>query len=362
MQRYRSVRDFDWSLLLVTLLIAAIGVFQIYSATRGTKFEDVWWKQIVWIGLGLALMWLAASIDYHTLLGHVPLFYVGSVSALLLTVAVGKRVFGSRRWISLGGGVNLQISEFAKIVIILLVARYLAELRRDEVTFGEIFKLAIYVGIPALLVMRQPDLGTALTYLAILGAGILLAGLDWKQLVAIVLLCGFAVPVAWPFLNDYQKRRLETFVNPNADPRGAGYQVIQSRIAVGHRGGAGDADAVGLSAGRAHRLYFFRIRRRTRLRGRYISTELVFSADHADCAECTGRAGSVRHVSLYGSCSSPALPLIGECGDGDREYAGDRDSSAAYELWRFARVFGLYDVGVGEQRAVAPIRQLAAPA
>ena len=213
MPRYRSFRDIDWPLLVVTLVICALGVIQIFSATHDTKFHDAWWKQIVWIALGVGLMWLVASIDYHTLLGQVPLFYTVTVGALLFTVAVGTRVFGSKRWISIAG-MNLQISEFAKLVIILMVARYLSELKRDDAGIGDLLKLGVLVGIPTLLVMRQPDLGTSLTYLAILGAGILLAGLRWHHLAAIALVAGLSVPIAWPFLNNYQKARLETFVNP----------------------------------------------------------------------------------------------------------------------------------------------------
>jgi rod shape determining protein RodA len=234
MPRYRSIRDLDWSLLALTLVICALGVVQIYSATHGTKFEGAWWKQIVWIGLGLGLMWLVASIDYHTLLGQVGFFYVATVLALIATFA-GTRIFGAKRWISIGG-VGFQASEFAKLVVILMVARYLSELKRDELGIGDLLKLGVLVGIPTLLVMKQPDLGTSLTYVAILGAGILIAGLRWHYLAAMALAAGLAMPVGWTLLNDYQKARLETFVNPDADPKGHGYQVIQSRIAVGHGG------------------------------------------------------------------------------------------------------------------------------
>ncbi len=95
MPRYRSIKDLDWFLLVVTLAICALGVLQIYSATHGTKFEDAWWKQIIRIGLGLGLMWLVASVDYHTLLGQVGFFYVSTVAALAFTVLVGVRIFGS---------------------------------------------------------------------------------------------------------------------------------------------------------------------------------------------------------------------------------------------------------------------------
>src|SRR5262249_27541488 len=144
--------------------------------TRDTRWQDAWWKQILWIALGLALMWLVTSIDYHTLLAQVPFLYAALMGALLLTFAVGRLVFGSRRWIRVLG-FNLQISEFVKLVIILLVARYLAELKRDEIGFREVLKIGGLVGIPTALVMYQPDLGTALTYLPILAVGILLAGL-----------------------------------------------------------------------------------------------------------------------------------------------------------------------------------------
>lgn len=280
MPRYRSIRDLDWSLLAITLVICALGVVQIYSATHGTKFEDAWWKQIIWIGLGLGLMWLVASIDYHTLLGQVGFFYVSTVIALAVTVFAGTKIFGSRRWISIGG-INFQISEFAKLVVILMVARYLSELKRDEVGIGDILKLGVLVGIPALLVMKQPDLGTSLTYIAILGAGILLAGLRWHHLAAIALVAGLSLPLAWPFLNDYQKARLETFVNPDADPKGRGYQVIQSRIAVGHGGVWG----TGATRGTQTQLRFLPV----------AHTDFIFSA----FAEEQGFVGVVVVLGMY---------------------------------------------------------------
>ena len=244
MPRYRSFREMDWPLLGITLAICAIGVLQIYSATHGTKFEDAWWKQIIWIGLGLAIMWAAASIDYHTLLGQVPMLYCIAVAALFITVVAGKYVFGSRRWVSLLG-VNLQLSEFVKIVIILMVARYLSELKKDDVGIRDLLKLGGLVGIPAALVVYQPDLGTSLTYVAILTGGILLAGIRWQYLATIVLACALAAPAIYPFLNDYQQKRVTSFIDPLSDPRGSGYQVIQSRIAIGHGGIWGTGTAQG---------------------------------------------------------------------------------------------------------------------
>ena len=235
MARYRSFRDLDWPLLLVGLVICALGVLQIYSATRDTRWQDAWWKQLIWIAVAMGLMWLVTSIDYHTLLGQTPLLYATSVTALIAVLAVGRLVFGSRRWIRILG-INFQISEFVKLVIILVVARYVSELRSDEVRPRDLLKLGGLVGIPALLVMYQPDLGTGLTYLPILAAGILIAGVRWQYLAIIALAGALTLPAGWYFLKDYQRARLVTFLDPSGDPRGAGYQVIQSKIAVGDGG------------------------------------------------------------------------------------------------------------------------------
>lgn len=235
MARYRSYRDLDWPLLLITLVICGLGVLQIYSATRETHWEDAWWKQLIWIGIALALMWVVTSIDYHTLLGQIPLLYTLSVTALVGVLLVGRLVFGSRRWIRILG-VNLQVSEFVKLVIILVVARCVSELRSDEIKPRDLLKLGGLVGIPAMLVISQPDLGTGLTYLPILAVGILIAGVQWRYLAIVALVGALTLPVGWYLLKDYQRQRLVTFLDPSGDPRGAGYQVIQSKIAVGDGG------------------------------------------------------------------------------------------------------------------------------
>ena len=235
MGRYRRFRDTDWSLLIVSLLICALGVLQIYSATRDTRWQDAWWKQLIWIGVALGLMWVVTSIDYHTLLGQIPLLYVMSVTSLIGVLAVGRLVYGSRRWIRILG-INFQISEFVKLVIILMVARYVSELRSNELRPRDLLKLGGLVGIPALLVMYQPDLGTGLTYLPVLAAGVLVSGVRWQYLSIIALAGALALPAGWYVLKDYQRARLVTFLDPSSDPRGAGYQVIQSRIAVGDGG------------------------------------------------------------------------------------------------------------------------------
>jgi len=272
----------DGWLLILSLIICALGVLQIYSATHGTKWHNAWWKQMVWIVIGLGLMWVTTSIDYHTLLAQVPLLYCISIGALLLTFAIGDLVFHSRRWITIPGtGAQIQTSEFEKIVIILLVARYLSELKSDQVGLRDLLKLGVLVGIPTLLVWSQPDFGTGATYLPIVGAGVLLAGIRWRYLAIVAMVCGLAVPLVWNFLKEGQKARLITFVNPAADPRGRGYQVIQSKIAVGHGGMFG----LGVTQGTQTQLRFLPVPH----------TDFIFSG----FAEEHGFVGVVVALGLY---------------------------------------------------------------
>jgi rod shape determining protein RodA len=237
MTTYLSLRDFDWPMFLIVLMICCIGVLQIFSATIGTQWDGYWWKQIIYILAGVVLMWIVAQIDYHALLGHVFSMYGACVVALLAVLLFGKAAFGSARWIALPGGLHLQVSEFAKLVIILLVARFMTELKSDVLTIKDLLKVAGLVFVPAILINVEPDLGTSLTYLPILGVGVFLAGMPWRYWAAIgvifilVLLPGYKYA-----LKDYQKERVKVLLGEDSDPRGSGYQVNQSKIAIGSGG------------------------------------------------------------------------------------------------------------------------------
>jgi rod shape determining protein RodA len=187
---------------------------------------------VIYIICAIVVMWIATLIDYHTLLAQVPVFYVVSVVTLIATFLVGTTVFGSRRWIGYGS-YKLQISEFVKLVIVLLVARFLTEIKTEQLELPDLLKLGGLVALPMVLVISQPDLGTALTYLPILAVGVFLAGLRWQYAAALVLIVAIVLPVSYLFLKDYQKARLVSFLNPSSDPKVTGYQVIQSQIAVG---------------------------------------------------------------------------------------------------------------------------------
>jgi rod shape determining protein RodA len=234
--RERWFQDLDWPMLLVALAICALGIMQIYSATHGTAWRSAWMKQVLWLACGLVLMWLLARIDYHTLLTRVPLLYGITVSLLLLTLGAGSLAWGSKRWIPVAFGFRFQPSELGKLVIVLLVARYLAELRSDRLEWRDLVKLSGAVGVPAALVLAEPDLGTTLTYLPILAVGFLFGGIRWQHVAATLVVAAVLMPAGWFVLKDYQKARLVTFLDPMQDPLGRGYQVIQSKIAVGAGG------------------------------------------------------------------------------------------------------------------------------
>src|SRR5690242_16292397 len=195
MSRYLSARDIDWPLLAITMLICGVGVLQIYSATLETTYHSGWWRQIVYVAGGLFLMWLVLAFDYHTFLHYVPALYIASVTALLGTYLIGQSAFGSRRWILLGLGLLLQVSEFVELMVVLLVARYLAELKAEQLEIRELLILTALVAVPAGLVLIEPDLGTSLTYFAILVTGAFLAGLRWTYVAAIAVMAALAMAI-----------------------------------------------------------------------------------------------------------------------------------------------------------------------
>lgn len=239
MFRLSSYRDFDWVLLGFVLVLSVISVLEIKSATLHTKFHGFDHKQIGFLAFGLLLMFLISMIDYHRLLDIAPWAYGISILALVAVKLVGQKVLGARRWINLGGGIHFQPSEWVKLVLIVAVARYFWNLAGRPLTWTDIGKAVALVCVPMALVLSQPDLGTALTYSPILMAGLFLGGIRLKQVGMIVLCLALAAGAAWKSgrrLKPYQQARINAFINPDSDPRGSGYQIRQSLIAVGSGG------------------------------------------------------------------------------------------------------------------------------
>ncbi|MFZ0955125.1 MAG: rod shape-determining protein RodA [Candidatus Sulfotelmatobacter sp.] len=241
MSRYVSFRDFDWVLLIFVLLICALGVMEIRSATMHTKFAGSHLKQIYWVVAGVGMMFLMSLVNYQALLEQVHWFYIAAVASLMGVMVFGQKYLGARRWIKMPGGNHFQPSEWVKLILILAVAKYFAELHQRELAWSDFIKAGAIVGFPMLLVLAQPDLGTALTYMPIAVMGVFLGGLQLRQTLVVALLAGIAVGAVFftpkvHLLKSYQKQRLTNFLEPDADPQGAGYQVEQSKIAVGSGG------------------------------------------------------------------------------------------------------------------------------
>jgi rod shape determining protein RodA len=181
-------------------------------------------------------MFILSRIDYHGLLDQAPLIYAVGSFLLVVVLIIGHSRFGAKRWIAIGGGVNLQVSEIMKLVIILMLGRFFSEVRTDSLTLQDLVKSAGLTAIPVLLILKQPDLGTAMVLLSVAVVGAFLAGIDWRHGIVVVLLVALVLPIGWHALKPFQKARLVTFMKPEDNPRGAGYQVLQSEIAVGSGG------------------------------------------------------------------------------------------------------------------------------
>lgn len=237
MRRMISFRDFDWVLLLFVLIICFLGVLEIYSTTAGTKFAGAHVRQIYWIVGGLFLMFMVSLINYQILLENAHWFYIAAVLALLAVALFGKKYLGARRWILLPGGQHFQPSEWVKLVLIIALAKYFSEENDRNASLGDVVKAGLIAGVPMLLVLRQPDMGTALTYIPVAIVGLFLGGIQVRHALIILMVAGVLAPTVWlKGLKPYQKERLTNFLHPDADPKNRGYQLEQSKIAVGSGG------------------------------------------------------------------------------------------------------------------------------
>ena len=235
------------------------------------------------------------------------------------------------------------------------MARYLTELKSDQLELSDLLKLGALVGLPMVLVMVQPDLGTALTFVPILMVGVFLAGFRWQYAVAILVMAAVIAPVGYYFvLKDYQRTRLVTFLDPSQDPRGSGYQVIQSKIAVGSgalwgRGVTKGTQTQGRFLPVPHKDFIFSaFAEEHGFVGVIVVLGFVFPAAHADRAERPNGPGPGRDVYLHGRSGGIVVSRFGQCRDGGGEDAGHGHSAAADEFRRIEYFVGVLDAGAGE--------------
>jgi rod shape determining protein RodA len=248
--------DLDWLLLALVGVLCCLGLIEVYSATRHGAMAGMVWRQLGWVGLGFAVLWVISRLDYQLVLDRAPVLYMLILGALVAVLLVGHVHFGARRWVEIVG-IPFQVSEFAKLVIIIVLARFLSGVRTDRLALVDLVKIGAIVGLPLGLILLQPDLGTALTLVPVAIVGAFLAGIKWKHVLVLVVLGALSIPVAWHFvLKPYQKARVTAFLRPEQDPRGSGYQILQSEIAVGSGGLWGK----GLGRGTQNQLGFVPVR------------------------------------------------------------------------------------------------------
>jgi rod shape determining protein RodA len=235
----------DWAMIAAILALCLIGLVQIYSATAGSS---IWVTQAYGIVLGLVALIVCLSIDYRTLTDKSHWIYIGVLAVLVYVLFFGVVRGGSRRWIDFGV-FNLQPSEFAKAAVALVLAKFFGDSRRGTLTYADLLIGCAIAAVPLLVIARQPDLGTAVTIVPALFAIAFVAGMPMRIFGILAIVGVLLAPVAWQFmLQDYQKERISTFLDPSKDARGAGYQQIQARITTGSGGLWGKGFAKGTQA------------------------------------------------------------------------------------------------------------------
>lgn len=232
----RTVSRLDLNFIGTSIILAAIGVLAVYSATFFTT-DAFWQRQIVWALIGVALLIVFLSVDYHVFLDISMILYGVGMLLLVYLLVWGKVTANVRSWIQLGGGFQFQPSEFMKIFTALVLAKYFESNESAYLTFRSFMMICLIVGAPVILIALQPDFGTAATFTPLIAAAMYFGGIRLRYWLVAILIVAVLSPAVWYFfLEDYQKDRIVIFLNPERDPLGEGYQVTQAKIAIGSGG------------------------------------------------------------------------------------------------------------------------------
>ncbi|MCI9178120.1 MAG: rod shape-determining protein RodA [Clostridia bacterium] len=243
----KILRNIEWGILVCTILLIAIGLLALFSSTQNSNYEE-FNKQIMWLAISIPIIVITICIDYDFLAKLSPAIYIVSLG-LLVAVLYTAPINGATSWFSVGP-FTVQPSEFAKIAIVLFLASIIVKLqKKDKEEINRFWKLGIailVVALPVVLIIKQPDYGTALAFLFAIIFMLFTAGIRKRYILVAALLVVILVPIAYFFvLPDHAKARIDVYLNPNIDPRGAGYNIIQSKLAIG----AGKVFGMGLLKG-----------------------------------------------------------------------------------------------------------------
>jgi len=293
----RLVQNFDWVLVGLVLIICGIGIVNLYSAgySRQPGETPLYVKQLYWLAVGVGVLALTLTYDYRHLEKLSYPIYIFSILMLVAVMFAGKMVAGSRRWLVLGP-LSFQPAELAKIAIILVLATYFNRRPRLEaLRLKDLIVPGLLVLIPVGLIIKQPDLGSGILLALVAASMILFVGVNWRTLAGCALTMVMLSPLIWHFLKDYQRQRVLIFLNPDKDPLGAGYHILQSMIAVG----SGQFWGKGFLEGTQSQLYFLPEQH----------TDFVFSV----FAEEWGFVGSVVLLLLFTALALWSLSVARDC-------------------------------------------------
>jgi len=289
------LRDFDWIMFAVVVLLLTYGIIIIYSTATARVITGITKNQIIFAGIGIFLFFLFTIINYRLFKGGAIFLYIATLILLAVVLVFGRATHGAVRWISIGA-FQLQPSEIAKVFLIIVLAKFFAD-RQEETGLKPFLLSGLYTAIPVILVMLQPDLGTALTFIVIWLGMVFVSNIRKIYLWLSGLLGLVLLPILWHFLHDYQKKRIYVFFNPGADPLGAGYNVLQSIIASG----SGRLLGRGLGYGYQSQLRFLPIQH----------TDFIFAV----LAEALGFIGAVVLLFLFFVLLLRILKIITKASD-----------------------------------------------
>ena len=244
----RVLRNAEWGILICSIILLAIGLIALFSATQETGFSE-FKKQIMWFLVSIPVVIVVMLIDYNTIAKLSPFFYCFFI-ILLIAVLFTKPINGATSWFEITDTLKFQPSELAKIFVIMFLATIMVKLQeRNKNDINKISRLAIIlliVGVPLLLIIKQPDYGTAMAFIISTLLMLFVAGIDKKYIIITAIIIVVTVPLIYMYvLPEHAKTRIDVFLNPNLDPRGSGYNIIQSKLAIG----AGQLLGMGLLKG-----------------------------------------------------------------------------------------------------------------
>ena len=245
--RKRELKNIEWVLLIVAIILSLIGLVALFSATQETQYED-FKKQIIWFIASIIIMVIVMLINYETLVKLSPIFYGISI-VFLIAVLFTKPINGATSWFDIGG-FSLQPSEFAKIAVVLFLAFAISKIQeRYAENINKPTRLLIIfaiLAVPLILIIKQPDYGTAMAFCVAVVVMLFASGIDKKYIIGTLIIVCVSIPLLYNFiLPEHAKKRIDIFLNPESDPRGSGYNIIQSRLAIG----AGQLTGMGILKG-----------------------------------------------------------------------------------------------------------------